>query len=131
MTRNANPTTHGEALHEGGDGFGELEHLGVHAVFVGPECLAIGKIALGAGLVKLGNVAARAEGFFAFRIDDGSSGFYYGWMSVTLNDDGNSGTINGWAWENSGASIQVGQIPEPSAFLLGALGTLLLLRRRR
>ena len=71
------------------------------------------------------------QGYIAFRIDDGSSGFYYGWMSVTLNDDGNSGTINGWAWENSGGSIQVGQIPEPSSFALVLIASLGLLRRRR
>ena len=71
------------------------------------------------------------QGYIGFRIDDGASGFYYGWMRVTLNDDGSSGTIHDWAWETSGTSIQVGAIPEPSAFLLGSLGALLLLRRRR
>ena len=71
------------------------------------------------------------QGYIGFRIDDGASGFYYGWMRVTLNDDGSSGTIHDWAWDTSGAAIQVGQIPEPSAFLLGGLASLLLLRRRR
>ena len=78
-----------------------------------------------------GEFVAGQEGYIGFRIDDGSSGYYYGWMRVTLNDDNTSGTIRDWAWENTGAAIQVGQIPEPTAFLLGALGSLLLLRRRR
>jgi len=52
---------------------------------------------------------------------------YYGWMRVTLKNDG---TIHEWAY-SSDENFQVGQIPEPAAVLFGGIGVLLLLRRRR
>ena len=57
---------------------------------------------------------------------------YYGWMKVTLNNDGTAGTIHEWAWDNSGAAIIV-PVPEPSnvTLLLGLFTLLLGLRRRR
>ena len=78
-----------------------------------------------------GEFVAGMESYIGFRLDDGASGVYYGWMRVTLRDDGSVGTLHDWAWDTSGAAIQVGQIPEPSVILLSAVGTLLLLRRRR
>ena len=75
------------------------------------------------------------EGFIGFLIDFSGSE-YAGWMRVTLNDDGNAGTLHEWAWETtpviSAGSIVVG-IPEPSSaiLMLGGLGTLLLRSRRR
>ena len=69
------------------------------------------------------------EGYIAFVIDvEGTPN--YGWMRVTLNDDGSIGTIHDWAYSTD-AGFTVGQIPEPSTLILLLLGSLGLLRRRR
>lgn len=48
----------------------------------------------------------------------------YGWASVTLSTGGFSGivTINNWAYEDSGAGINMGAIPESSDVALGLGG---------
>ena len=70
---------------------------------------------LGAGQFESGS-----SGYLGFILNPGVDD-YYGWMKITLNDDGTSGTIHTWAWETSGASIQVGAVPEPAntGLLLG------------
>ena len=55
----------------------------------------------------------------------------FGWALVTLQDNDGVGTLHAWAFEDTGAAIQVGAVPEPAAALLGGMGMLLLLRRRR
>ena len=55
----------------------------------------------------------------------------YGWALVTLENNDGVGILHEWAYEDSGAAIQVAAIPEPRAALLGGLGMLMLLRRRR
>jgi hypothetical protein len=58
-----------------------------------------------------------------------NAGPYYGWMRVVLENDGSTGLIRDWAYENSGAAITV---PEPaSSTLLGVCAALLTVRRRR
>lgn len=54
----------------------------------------------------------------------------YGWMHVTLQGDGSSGTIHGWAWDPSGDPVL---IPEPGTVALAALtlAGCVLLRRKR
>jgi hypothetical protein len=69
------------------------------------------------------------QGYIAFVLNPGV-GQQYGWMRVTLNDDGTPGTIHDWAI-SSDSTFTVGMIPEPGVALLGSLGMLLLLRRRR
>lgn len=73
--------------------------------------------------------AAGQEGYIAFVLDPGA-GSQYGWMRVTLTNDGTPGTIHDWAL-SSDVNFVVGMIPEPTTALLGGLGVLLLLRRRR
>lgn len=70
-----------------------------------------------------------AEGYIAYVIDIGGAD-QYGWMRVTLNDDGSVGTIHEWAYSDE-VGFQVGQIPEPSTLVLLLLGSLGLLRRKR
>jgi hypothetical protein len=79
------------------------------------------------------------RGYIGMRIDattfesNAGTGYYYGWMQVTLNDTGSIGAIHDWAWDDSGAAITVGAVPEVStvggcAFMF--LGALLSRRRR-
>ena len=72
-------------------------------------------------------------GYFGFQIYDGVGDYYFGWMRVTFFDDGSTGVLHEWAWDTSGAAIQVGAVPEPGSLGLLALGagSLLVLRRRR
>ena len=69
------------------------------------------------------------SGYIAFVIDISGSD-QYGWMRVTLNDDGNPGTIHEWAYSDE-VGFEVGQIPEPNSVLLALMASLALLRRRR
>ncbi|NJM37749.1 MAG: PEP-CTERM sorting domain-containing protein [Akkermansiaceae bacterium] len=78
--------------------------------------------------------ASGVTGYLGFRlIDNNSQGPFYGWMQVNFSNTGAPGTILDWAYENSGAAITVGAVPEPSSVLLlglsGALG--LSIRRRK
>lgn len=70
------------------------------------------------------------QGYIAFVLNPGVSE-QYGWMSVTLTNDGSPGTIHEWAYSDE-ASFEVGQVPEPSTSLLcGLFAMLALLNRRR
>jgi len=69
------------------------------------------------------------EGYIAFVLNPGFNEFY-GWLRVTLTNDGSPGIIHDWAY-SSDEGFTVGQVPEAGAALLGGLGVLMLLRRRR
>jgi hypothetical protein len=70
-----------------------------------------------------------AQGYMAFVLNPGG-GEQYGWMSVTLTNDGTPGTIHGWAYSDE-ANFEVGQIPEPSTAMLLLVAVTGLLRRVR
>lgn len=56
----------------------------------------------------------------------------YGWALVTLENNDGVGVLHEWAFEDTGAAILVGAVPEPASLtLVGSLSVLLLLRRRR
>lgn len=67
-----------------------------------------GHMGLGAQQFQTGSIA-----YIGFVLNPGAE-HYYGWMKVTLNDDGTSGTIHEWAWDTSGEAIAVGAVPELS-----------------
>jgi hypothetical protein len=71
-------------------------------------------------------------GHLGFRLfTNGGAGPYYGWMRVNFSNTGANGSIIDWAYENSGAAITVGTIPEPSAAVLLGLASLGLAFNRR
>ena len=75
---------------------------------------------------------AGVPGYIGFSLQSDDFGLVFGWLEVTLNPNTSEGTIHSWAFDTTGASIIVGAVPEPSSALLAALGSsLLLLRRRR
>ena len=73
------------------------------------------------------------EGYIGFKLTtDSSEGPFYGWMRVVLANDGTTGLIRDWAYDNSGAPITVGAVPEPSAITLtAACAAGFAMRRRR
>ena len=69
-----------------------------------------------------------SQGYIAFVLNPDSTPLY-GWMEVSLSDDGSAGLIHRWAYSEMG--IEVGQVPEPGTLVLVLAGTACLLRRRR
>jgi hypothetical protein len=83
---------------------------------------------------------AAGQNFVGFRFVDGAQ-TDYGWANITLNPSSNpaitSITIHNWAYDNTGAAITVGQVPEPAQsaaglglLALGAAGVSAYKRRR-
>jgi hypothetical protein len=86
---------------------------------------------LGSGLNQF---SVGSEGYIGFRFtNDASAGPYYGWMRATFTNNSSGGVIHDWAYENTGSSITVGSVPEPSRAMLLFVGfvTLISCRRRR
>lgn len=76
--------------------------------------------------------ASGVTGYLGFQlVDNSAAGPFFGWMRVNLSNTGEIGRILDWTYENSGAAITVGAIPEPTSFALAGLGCALLLLRRR
>lgn len=75
--------------------------------------------------------------YIGFKFDPSGSQELYGWAEVILTEDSFAGSFEvvRWAYDNSGADIQVGAIPEPASAAMGlgllALGAAGLRRMRR
>ena len=81
--------------------------------------------------------------YVAFDVKDqsNSNAVYYGWMNVTVvganttsTDPNVRFTLNSYAYDNTGGSIPVGAVPEPSTYALlgiGAMGLLMVLRKKK
>src|SRR5690606_19526628 len=95
-----------------------------------------------AGGIGAPNWNGGVTGFIGVSFDLGS-GTRYGWIELqtpATGFSGNTGTVLGYAYEDSGAAIVTGDtgglpaVPEPSPLLLlatGALGVLALKRRKQ
>ncbi len=86
---------------------------------------------LGSGLNQF---TVGSEGYLGFRFTtDTSAGPYYGWVRATFTNNTSGGVIHDWAYDDSGSSITVGSVPEPSRAMLLFVGfvTLISCRRRR
>ena len=70
------------------------------------------------------------SGFIGFRFDNAGTP-YYGWIEVTYNDASQSLAWGDFAYEDSGAGILAGAVPEPSSLALLVLGASGVIARRR
>jgi hypothetical protein len=68
---------------------------------------------------------------FRFRNEALGNQVENGWARVTVPSTGTPGTLFEYAYENTGASITAGAVPEPGSISLLALGAVGLLARRR
>jgi hypothetical protein len=80
-------------------------------------------------------VLANGDNYYGFSLPTGSTPLY-GWLSATtvnlVGPNLPTFTLTGYAYENTGASIQVGTVPEPSAVTMALLaGSAAVWRRRR
>ncbi|HWL14313.1 MAG TPA: hypothetical protein VNR00_01835 [Opitutus sp.] len=127
----------------GAPGNSDLRNL---SLLPSPETVSASQAFFNAATIASGNVFKDAAGFvsgqggyigFRFKPDDT---MFYGWAAVTITP-GFSGsfTLHEWAYDNTGASIHVGQtaasaIPEPADVAVGlgalALGAAGLMRWR-
>lgn len=64
------------------------------------------------------------EGIFGFKFNPGGT-VLYGWAKVTMIPATNTLTVSEWAYEDTGASIPAGVVPEPATTAAG-LGVLAL-----
>jgi hypothetical protein len=85
-----------------------------------------------------GQVTLNADNYFGVQfLNEGTSTTNFGWIKINFGAAVGTRAITEFAYENAGASINIGQItavPEPSTFALlatGATGLIALRRRRR
>ena len=72
------------------------------------------------------------ESYFGFSFTtNGGDGPYFGWVRLQVTANNPGGVVTGWAYDDSGAPITVGAVPEPTGLMLLALAPLLAWRRRR
>jgi hypothetical protein len=72
------------------------------------------------------------EGYIGFSVVLADATLAYGWAEVTLQNDNTPGVIHSWAYDNAGAPVRVGAVPEPTQTLMIALSLAAsALRRRR
>jgi hypothetical protein len=72
------------------------------------------------------------SGYAGFVLDQGTASPLFGWMKITLDNSGNPGVIESWAFETTpNIAIQVAVVPEPTTALLLLAGMASALLRRR
>jgi autotransporter-associated beta strand protein len=58
------------------------------------------------------------SGYLGFKIVPDNAATSYGWMRVTLSENGSNGVIHSWAYENGGGSILTGATGEASQLVV-------------
>lgn len=71
------------------------------------------------------------SGYIGFEMEIAGPTTVYGWIRVTLSNESAPGVIHEWAYDDTGAPLAVGVIPEPSLPLLSFFSLVVLALRRR
>lgn len=119
-----------------GDSFSAIQNLAVGTLIGAGSTFASGTG--GSGDIGSEHVGFGAnqfqpgvEGIIGFKLIT-MSGPFYGWMRVALTFNDPGAEIIDWAYDDTGATILAGVIPEPSRVMLLMMGlTTVMLRRRR
>ena len=96
-----------------------------------------GTMPAGTGFYGGVNIPTGQTGYIGFRFDpNGVAGVqtWYGWMRISVGSNvspTSNGNVIDWAYDNTGAGIQAGVVPEPSSIALLAMGAAGLLALRR
>jgi autotransporter-associated beta strand protein len=61
------------------------------------------------------------SGYLGFKIVPDNAATSYGWMRVTLSENGSNGVIHSWAYENGGGSILTGATGEASQLVVTSI----------
>jgi hypothetical protein len=82
--------------------------------------------------VAVNQFSVGQQGYLGFRFTtDAAAGPYYGWMRATFTNNMAGGVIHDWMYDDSGGSITVGSVPEPSRAMLLFVGFVTLISCRR
>ena len=107
-----------------------LENLGV-GVEVGPSSTV--SSSFGGSTDNFANFTPGERGYVGFSLilDDGNETVAYGWMEVTFQNNDAPGVIHSWAFDDTGAPLAVGAVPEPTQSVMLVLGVAAGAMRRR
>jgi len=109
-----------------------IVNLGLGAIIDGSSPTGTGFGASGITSSHFATFTSGTSGYIGFKITLSDNTPAHGWARVTLQDDNTPGVIHEWAFENTGAEIRIGEIPEPGTMILSILSlTSMLFRRRR
>jgi hypothetical protein len=105
--------------------------IGPDSMFANAYDTDLANFGSGAGNFIVDNVAGNPQ-YVGVRFQLADAGpQYYGWIGIDINNAPDlTGEITGFAYDNTGAPIPAGAVPEPAGLALLALGAPFLLRRK-
>jgi hypothetical protein len=81
---------------------------------------------------SLNQFAEAVESYIGFSFTTNEAeGPYFGWIRVEVTANNPGGVVKDWAYDDSGAPVTTGAVPEPSSLVLLGLAPWLAWRRRR
>lgn len=105
-----------------------IQNLGIDTI-VGPTSVV--SSGYGGSIDQFPAFTSGTRGYVGFSVVLADTTVAYGWAEVTLQDDNTPGVIHSWAYEDTGASLRVSAVPEPTQVILIAFGLLVPAFRRR
>ena len=79
----------------------------------------------GSGIHGIGTWAYATNQYMGVRFDTGEGNIHYGWVHMTVPGEFMGAIVHDWAWNTTpGEGLWAGQVPEPSTYILFALGAL-------
>jgi len=85
-------------------------------------------------IAGIGTWAGAENSYMGVQFDSGVGNTHYGWVQMTVPDEFPGAIVHDWAWNTvPGQGLWAGQVPEPSTYILFALGglTIAIAARRR
>ena len=86
------------------------------------EGATIGSSSVSGSFAIWNALTAEQSGYIGVRFRDSNLNTFYGWIEAEVSEDGSTLSLISWAYDDSGASIIAGAVPEPTAMALLAMG---------